>query len=179
MSNAFDRAIAFILREDIEGGLSDHPEDPGGRTNLGITAQTLINAKRDGMQGMPATVDDLTREQAIKIYKFMYWFTTRCDELPEPLAFLTFDAAVQHSPTRAIMFLQYGLGVTVDGNFGPRTLAAAKTTDLEQAMVEMLARRGYFYMRNHNKNLVFGLGWARRLVDVGVQAYKLLEEKPQ
>ena len=40
--NAFARALAHVF--SMEGGYADHPADPGGATNLGITRKTLARA---------------------------------------------------------------------------------------------------------------------------------------
>jgi len=37
-SSAFETALPFVLR--WEGGFVDHPADPGGRTNRGVTQRT-------------------------------------------------------------------------------------------------------------------------------------------
>ena len=39
MKNNFDRCLEMLLHH--EGGFVDHPEDPGGMTNLGVTRATL------------------------------------------------------------------------------------------------------------------------------------------
>ena len=39
MSDTFKKALAHVLAH--EGGYADHPDDPGGATNFGITLATL------------------------------------------------------------------------------------------------------------------------------------------
>ncbi len=50
MSPAFEESLPFIMR--WEGGYVDHPDDPGGRTNKGVTQKTY-DAWR-ARQGMAA-----------------------------------------------------------------------------------------------------------------------------
>jgi lysozyme family protein len=162
--NGFDRALALVLGE--EGGLSNHPKDPGGRTNLGITQATLDSA-RITLGNLPTAVDDLTRDQAESIYLSLYWNQARCQYLPDGPALFVFDSAVQHSPAQSIKFLQRGLGVADDGVFGTETKrVVAQIADWPLVLREMAARRAFSYMQLHNTNDTFGLGWARRLIRV-------------
>ena len=63
-----------------EGGYVDHPSDPGGATNMGITHRTLA-----AWRGKPVTKQDvrnLTRVEALEIYKAQYWRTSGADRMP-------------------------------------------------------------------------------------------------
>ena len=57
---AFDRLIGH------EGGYSDHPSDPGGKTQFGITEAV---ARAHGFTGDMRT---LTRDEAKRIYRVDY-----------------------------------------------------------------------------------------------------------
>ena len=48
----------------------------------------------------------------------------RCPDLPPPLAFFHFDAAVNQGVTGAARMLQQAVGADIDGEIGPLTLAA-------------------------------------------------------
>ena len=48
----FDKALPIVLQH--EGGLVDHPKDPGGLTNLGVTRATWGD-----WIGRPATTADM------------------------------------------------------------------------------------------------------------------------
>lgn len=163
-SKAFLDCARVVLAE--EGGFSDHPLDPGGRTNLGIT-QRMLDRARKVIPGLPADVKLLTHGEAIEIYRVLYWDVNRCDELPPAIALMLFDSAVQHAPPSPVKFLQYALGVVPDGEFGPRTYAATRQVHgWEPVLREMAARRMAHYMRLDSIDDVFGLGWARRLLRV-------------
>jgi lysozyme family protein len=43
-SAAFEAALPFVLR--WEGGFVDHPNDPGGRTNQGVTQKVYDDWRR-------------------------------------------------------------------------------------------------------------------------------------
>src|SRR5690606_5273554 len=63
-----------------EGGYVDHPDDPGGATNMGITIGRL-SAWR-GRKVTKQEVKNLTRGEALEIYKACYWDVVRGDDLP-------------------------------------------------------------------------------------------------
>jgi len=160
--NVFDFAVEHIRRE--EGGLVDHPIDPGGRTNFGITQRTLDVARTAfGDLQLPTRVDELTWQQAREIYRRQYWQPIRGDELPAPLALAALDAAVNASPQRATRWLQQALRVPADGWLGAQTILAAQRCDLAKVLAEFGARRAHHYMLQDATDDVFGLGWARRL----------------
>lgn len=162
MSRAFDYCMKIVFAH--EGGEVDDPRDPGGHTNMGITQATL-NRARKTLQGLPASVSDLTRHDCTRIYEALYWRPVRGDELPLPLALLTFDACVNQGEGDAKRFLQQAVGVKVDGAIGPKTLAAAQRSG-RPAIEELAARRMHDYMLLDKLDDTFGLGWSRRLCHV-------------
>jgi lysozyme family protein len=157
-----DDIIAFVLKE--EGGLVDDPADPGGRTNFGITQKYLAAAQLSHTDmNLPATVDELTSEQAAELYRRDEWFTIHGDALPAPLALLVMDCAVNSGPKRAIEMLQEALdGVSVDGVMGPHTLSAAGASP--GIVDEYAARHAAFYAGLEVREGKFELGWMRRLM---------------
>lgn len=157
----FLRSLRFVRR--WEGGWSDHAQDPGGKTNHGITLATYTNWRRS--QGLPdPSADDLraiSEEEVEAIYQQNYWDGCRCDELPPPIALLVFDMAVNAGPSRSIRLLQEALGVSVDGIIGPETLGAARAADPQAVAAEFTARRSVYYA-SLSTFRTFGLGWMRR-----------------
>lgn len=165
MGDVFAPAIDFVLRQ--EGGLVDHPNDPGGLTRYGISIRFAgsigLDIDGDG-RTTRADIIGLTREQAVEIYREHFWQPIHGPDLPAPLAFAALDAAVNVGVRRSSMFLQMALGARPDGAVGPRTLAAARAkNDLAGALDEMIARRQHFYGRLPTFSS-FGLGWSRRAV---------------
>ena len=147
---AFDRLIGH------EGGYVNHPQDPGGETNWGITLRT---ARGEGYTG---SMRDLTREQAREIYRTAYWQRARCDEYDGAIAFQVFDAAVNHGIGNAVRFLQRAAGVADDGVMGPVTMAAIKAMSVTDVIARFNAARLIFYT-NLSTWPTFGKGWARRV----------------
>ena len=160
------KAVLRVLGH--EGGYANHPNDPGGETMWGITFRT---ARRHGYTG---EMRFLPKETAVEIYEKEYWQAIRGDELPFPLAFQVFDAAVNSGPIQAIKWLQRRLGVTADGIFGPLTLAAVSS--IETNPIEFLVTRMEFQTRLPTW-ATFGKGWALRNIQNAVFALEdTLEE---
>ncbi|EFH2561794.1 peptidoglycan-binding protein, partial [Escherichia coli] len=103
---AFERALNFILRPDIEGVYVNDPTDRGGETRYGISDRRdgVIDGKTDvNGDGKPDTrIKDFTREQVAQIYWRDYWLPAGCDQWPDRVALFVFDAAVQHGVKKAI-----------------------------------------------------------------------------
>ncbi|NYT81457.1 glycoside hydrolase family 108 protein [Alcaligenaceae bacterium] len=147
---AFERLIGH------EGGYVNHPDDPGGETNWGITLRT---ARESGYTG---SMRNLTREQAREIYRVAYWQRARCDEFDGAIAFQVFDAAVNHGIGNSIRFLQRAAGVADDGAIGPVTMAAVRAMTVTDVLARFNAARLEFYTKLSTWPS-FGKGWARRV----------------
>jgi lysozyme family protein len=164
----FETALLLVLRH--EGGFVEHPRDPGGATNLGVTLQTLSRAR--GYAVSTQDLRNLTVEEATEIYRRLYWNVIRADELPPGLDLALFDLAVNSGPSRAIMLLQKVLGLKADGLIGPITLEAARRTDPVEAIRHLTRERLGFLFRLPIWP-VFGRGWRRRVLDVEREAIRL------
>jgi len=146
----FDAALAVVL--DHEGGLVDHPSDPGGLTNMGISKRSY---PREDIRGM-------TRARAAQIYRRDFWNAVRGDDLPAGLDLVAFDAAVNSGPRRGAEWLQAALGVTPDGKIGPVTIAAAAQADVPRVITKATDLRMAFLRRLGTWG-TFGKGWSRRV----------------
>jgi lysozyme family protein len=163
----FEICIPRILKH--EGGFVDHPRDPGGATNKGITIATFRRYIKP-----TATVADLkamTQEQAVLIYKRHYWDAVSADRLPPGLDYAVADFAVNSGPFRAAQYLQRILGVSADGRIGPATLAAARAGNAASLVNRLCDDRLAFMRRikGGDGRLLwdsFGRGWQRRVDDV-------------
>jgi lysozyme family protein len=170
----FNAALAHVLL--FEGAYSDHPLDPGGATNLGIT-QAVLQSYR----GQPVSKDDvraLTKKEAAAIYKKNYWEPACCGSLPSGVDFAVFDCAVNQGVGRAARFLQLAANVPADGKTGPATLAAVNQISAEALLGEFMARRMQSYGLLQTLFRTFGLGWSRRLMATHVAAHALLNLAP-
>lgn len=170
----FEAALPTILRH--EGGYVDHPQDPGGATNYGITQTTY-----DGWRGVPRVASRpvrlITQEEVRAIYLERYWRPARCDDLPPRLRLPHFDCAVNCGVAQAAKILQRALGVADDGIIGPITLRAANERPSATVVDDMLWERLRYYrdiavrQRPDGRDLrTFLPGWIARLLDLRREA---------
>jgi lysozyme family protein len=171
MQSNFETCLALMLAH--EGGFVNHPQDPGGMTNLGVT-------KRVWEEWVGHEVDEkqmraLTPELVAPLYKRKYWDAVRADDLVSGVDYCVFDVAVNSGPGRAVKFLQSCVGVTPDGGFGPRTLAAVKESEKDPTrLIEMYCARRLEFLQSLKTFETFGKGWSRRVQEVKDKALKML-----
>jgi lysozyme family protein len=162
---------SFELMLKSEGGFSNHPSDPGGMTNLGVTKATWEGWV--GREVDEAEMRGLTAEKVEPLYKERYFDAVRGDELPMGLDYLMFDFAVNAGAGRAIKTLQTAVGVTPDGGFGPMTMAAVQAVDPVELIERFSQAKENFY-RSLTTFSTFGKGWLNRVADVKVKASAML-----
>lgn len=161
MKENFQQALEHVLRS--EGGFVNHPRDPGGMTNLGVTKKVWEEwVKREVTE---AEMRALTPEMVGPLYKQMYWDRVRGDDLPDGVDYIVFDTAVNSGVSRAARFLQACVGADQDGAIGPRTLALVRAADPKQ-LVEDYAKRRLSFLSALPTWDTFGRGWSRRVAEV-------------
>jgi lysozyme family protein len=164
----FEQSLKMILHH--EGGYVNHPSDPGGRTNLGVT-QAVWEDWVDG----PVTEDEmrsLTVADVTPIYKKNYWDRARCDDLESGIDFSVFDLCVNGGVGRGAKMLQKVVGVTQDGGIGPQTLAAVSRMTPVDIIEQYAAEREAFYRRLKTFD-TFGRGWLRRNEETRLAALEM------
>lgn len=145
-----------------EGGYVDHPKDPGGATNYGITHKTLAAAR--GRSVRKQDVRNLTRDEADAIYRDRYWQTVQGDALPYGLDLVAMDGAVNSGPARGAKWLQIGVGAKADGKVGPNTINKAYAASVRAIEVACDARMSFLQGLRHWDT--FRRGWSRRVASV-------------
>ena len=153
-----------------EGGYVNHPDDPGGATNMGVI-QTTYDAWRQRKKREPQSVRYITKDEVIAIYKDQYWDKVWGDYLPNGVDYAMYDFAINSGPSRATKFMQSLLGVKEDGVMGNVTLAAIKAkNNIEQLLIDYNFKR-WNWLKTLRHWSTFGKGWTRRVMgeDVGVQ----------
>lgn len=146
----FDDAFEIVLGH--EGGFVDHPADPGGATNFGISQRAYPGEDIRGM----------TVERAKEIYRRDYWGPAGCDALPPGIRLHVFDAAVNSGPRAAAKWLQRAVGETEDGVVGPRTVQAASSIPTPRLVARFSGIR-LEALTSLPTWVAFGKGWARRI----------------
>ena len=165
MRGNFDRSFAEILKH--EGGYVNHPADPGGRTNLGVTQR--VYEEWIGHPVSEQIMRSLTPMHVRALYKANYWDAVRGDELPAGVDLCVFDFAVNAGVNRASRYLQLMVGANADGKIGPNTLRQlqqyVRTHNLEHTADRYQDLREAYY-RKLKTFPTFGKGWLRRVADV-------------
>lgn len=158
----FDECLPLVLVH--EGGYVNHPKDPGGATNKGITQRTYD--AWCNRQGYPhATVKNITDAEVAAIYKAQYWDKVCADALPTGVDYTVFDFAVNSGPARAAKFLQRSVGAGQDGIVGAQTLSAVQDADANRVIVQVCSER-LAWLKRLKHWPTFGRGWTRRVDEV-------------
>ncbi len=162
----FRRALAFVLPQEgmyweLVAG------DSGGETEVGVTHFDYDAWRKE--HALPLQpLRHMTAVEVADIYHDHYWDPCHCDDLGYGLALSLFDAAVNVGTSRAVRWLQAILGTSLDGVFGPATLAAAKRFTLAHDTLAdgLNARRVAFYNEigaPGKTNHKFLAGWLNRI----------------
>lgn len=162
---SYDAALKRLLVH--EGGYGNHPSDPGGPTNYGITLADYRRYIKPAATA--ADVRTMRIEDARAIYRAHYWDALRCDELPAGLDYALFDFGVNSGIGRAAKFLQRLLGLPADGRMTDAVLAAVRGRDTAD-LVGRLCDARLAFLKGLKTWAVFGAGWGRRVREVRAQA---------
>ena len=161
MKENFETCLKSVLHH--EGGYVNHPADPGGMTNLGVTKR--VWEEWVGHEVDEKTMRGLTPEIVGSMYKAKYWDKVKGDDLPAGVDYCVFDAAINSGPGRAAKWLQAAVGVEPDGGIGPKTLQAVAKMDANE-LVSAYNDRRLSFLHDLPTWDTFGMGWARRVAEV-------------
>lgn len=164
---SFEDALSRLLRD--EGGYGNHPSDPGGPTNFGITLADArrywkTNATASDVKAMPVGV-------ARDIYRKRYWDALRCDDLPAGVDYAVFDYGVNSGVARAGRVLRRKLALPdTSSAVNDTVIGSARRADAAKLVAAICAERLAF-LRGLKTWTTFGRGWTRRVS--GVEAVAL------
>ncbi len=149
MTDRFPICLPITLA--YEGGYVDHPKDPGGATNLGITIKTLSSWL--SRPASKAEVKSLTLDKAAPIYRKNYWDAAGCGGYRPGADLCVFDAAVNSGVSRS---LSWAKGVKAGAD------AKAFVGQFCDLRLGFLKRLGTFK--------TFGGGWSKRVASIRAKA---------
>lgn len=172
-ANNFNSCLSVILHH--EGGFVNHPKDPGGMTNLGVTKK--VYEEWIGHKVSEQIMRKLTPPLVAPLYRKKYWDVLKCESIPRGLDLCVFDFGVNAGTNRSARYLQRLIGVSEDGLIGPKTLIALTKKAASDGVGSLIdefqdARRGYY--RKLNTFPTFGRGWLRRVDEVEASAKKMV-----
>lgn len=162
----FHAALARILVH--EGGKVDHPADPGGRTNKGVT-QRVYNAWRTKSYLPVRDVYQISDMEVEAIYRFQYWEPINGQQLPPGVDYVVMDGAVNSGPKQSGKWLQRALGFDksqVDGVIGSVTISATQQYPDHDELIARIIERREVFLRALKTFSTFGKGWLRRIKNV-------------
>jgi lysozyme family protein len=158
MQANYEKCLETILHH--EGGYVNHPKDPGGETNLGVTKRVYEDF------GGEKDMKDLLIEDVAPIYEKNYWGRMKCGDMPSGLDLCVFDFGVNAGTGRSAKYLQTMIGTVADGGIGPNTLGALANY-VEEVGVEGAIRNFQEARQEYYESLstfeTFGRGWTRRV----------------
>lgn len=186
--SVYDRAFE-IAHEHVakwEGGYFNHPNDPGGVTNYGISLMFLkslglVEGDIDGDGDIDADdVKAITKENARSIFRKHFWDIPHAERLPPLIAIAYYDFAVNAGTGRAAIVLQQAINMLMPGsiakyagNLGPLTQKFCNELDKEGNSLLLalayLCMRVSWYRRlavAKPKSAVFLKGWLNRTNDL-------------
>ncbi len=162
MPDFLDAALRFTLK--WEGGYVNDPDDPGGATNMGVT-QSVYDAWRKARRLPVQSVRNISRAEAVEIYRERYWIASRAAFLRWPLCLAVFDTAVNFGVGRSNEFVSKALGIEASLKWNPKASelihkADPKALALKIASLRMDYRRER--VRQSPKMQKFLKGWLNR-----------------
>ena len=166
----YQACLDMILHH--EGGYVNHPKDPGGETNLGVTKR--VYEEWGGTKDMK----DLEVEDVAPIYRKNYWDRIKADDIASGLDLCVFDFGVNAGTGRSAKYLQTLIGTTADGGIGPNTLS--KLSDyidengIEDTIKNFQSERQSYY-ESLSTFETFGRGWTRRVEETTESALKMVK----
>lgn len=167
----FEEFIDRVL--DDEGGFTKDPADngnwTGGKQGVGLLKGTKFGIAANTYPTLD--IANLTREEAVAIYRRDWWNALRADQMPPMVAAMLLSVAVNTGLGRAARWLQKAVGVPADGKIGPVTLGAVQSTDPNDIGFLFLAE--YLDFLNDLPTWGrFGRGWSQRVVGLMRDAAK-------
>jgi lysozyme family protein len=170
MINNFEKCLEMLLVH--EGGFVNHPDDPGGMTNLGVTKK--VWEEWVGHDVSEKEMRNLTPTMVASLYKRKYWDACRADELVSGLDYCVFDVAVNSGVGRAIKLLQQTVGATPDGGYGSITAALVKEAEKDaEKIISLFSSRRLEFLESLKAFPTFGKGWSRRVAEVKEKALEM------
>ena len=167
--SSYDEALTRLLCD--EGGYTNHPRDPGGPTNFGIT---LADARRHWKSDATAAdVRAMPQSAARAIYRERYWDALRCGDLPAGVDYAVFDYGVNSGIGRAGKVLRRVLSMPDDTSMVSDAVIAAAVHADTPAIIRAICAERLAFLRRLKTFPVFGRGWTARVNGVQASALKM------
>jgi lysozyme family protein len=165
-ASSYDAALARLLVH--EGGYTNHPADPGGPTNYGITIFDYRKYVKPVAKA--ADVRAMKLDEAKAIYRSKYWNAQRCDELPAGVDYAVFDYGVNSGVGRSGKVLRRVLRLPDSTSVvNDAVIEAVRAADAK-ALITAICDERLRFLQALKTWPVFGAGWGRRVAEVRAAA---------
>lgn len=156
MQGNFRHCLDLVLQS--EGGWVNHPSDPGGETNLGVTKRVW-----EEWVGHPVeSLKKLTKDDVAPLYEQKYWRPCYGEVLPRGLDLVVFSMGINAGAGRSVKLLQSSIGCVPDGVIGPRTRGLISESNIANLIAKFSESRREYY-RSLKNFPIFGRGWLARV----------------
>ena len=153
---SFKECLDLVLKS--EGGWVNHPSDPGGETNLGVTKRVW----EEYVGRLVESLKKLTKEEVAPLYEQKYWRPCYGEVLPRGLDYVVFSMGVNAGPGRSVKLLQSAIGCVPDGVIGPKTRELISSSNSATLIAKFSEVRRDYY-RSLKNFPIFGKGWLNRV----------------
>lgn len=170
----YEESLKRLLRH--EGGYTNHPSDPGGPTNFGITIYDYRKYVKP--DAVASDVKAMRLDEAKSIYRAKYWDAQKCDDLPSGVDYSIFDYGVNSGIGRSGKVLRRVVGLPSDTHVvNDAVIKAVQSRDAKE-LVESINAERLAFLKRLKTWPVFGTGWGRRVTEVRAISLRMLSEKP-
>lgn len=187
LSDRYKRAFKFTVQWEVvfaPGHDGDYnfvisendPSDPGGLTKYGVDQRSFPHVD----------IKNLDYNEAEFLYYDKTWKPCCCEQLEDGTGEVIFDIGVNNGNREAILLLQRAINmehpsiyIIEDGYIGPKTIAAANSMPAHQAVLDLFAKRKWYYAYiayRNGKLMKFLKGWNNRNQAVETFAYQLAQD---
>ncbi|MFI4941184.1 MAG: glycosyl hydrolase 108 family protein [Burkholderiales bacterium] len=176
-SDRFEICWPYVLAQECPhpalwsngANFSNDAHDPGGETMCGVTQREYTRFRN--ARGLTSQdVRKITEDEGRYIYFNSYWLP-KCPSLLDGFDLCFFDPNVNEGEHQSTKILQYVLGCTIDGEWGPVTQFAfnAFRGTITELINQFTARRKAVYEEMPGFKY-FGTDWLRRADEIAKAA---------
>lgn len=156
-----------------EGGFTIDKRDPGnwtgGKVGKGVLKGTNFGIAANTYPDLD--IRNLTKAQAIQLYRGRYWDGVSGDALPFGVDLVVYDYGVNSGPSRGVKALQKAVGAPVDGKPGATTISkTAQAASDGKRVIQTICASRLAFMQGLSTWNTFKRGWSSRVANVEAKA---------
>jgi len=172
-ASSYEQALRRLLAH--EGGYTNHPSDPGGPTNFGITIHDYRKYVKPGATA--ADVRTMRLEEAKAIYRAKYWNAQRCDELPAGVDYTVVDYGINSGIGRSGKVLRRVVGLPDNTSVVTDEVLRAVAKRDPKAIVVAINDERLTFLKRLKTWPMFGKGWGSRVSGVRAVSLHMTDER--